>query len=398
MQGGIRNWRAWAQLALGLVLLASLAACSPQAQVSARERLFLERSLALVDAVSLPQCSFQAPPIGGLSALDYDPQSARFYALSDDGGRQGPPRFYTFRVAIERDASGATGIADVSFERVTPLKPEAGDRYPPGQLDPEGLARSPRETVFIASEGATAHGIAPTIAKFELASGRQQTRLELPEYYLPRPAEAEAQAPRGVAPNRGFESLTLGPTGTAATDPFRLFAAPERPLRQDRRPSEPGSPQRVRLLHYRFDAIGPPALLAEHIYPLESPQAGERENGLSELLALEQRGHFLSLERSYGPEGFGARIHQVAVGGATDISGIARLPAELGDLEPMAKQLLLDGRDRDLANWEGMALGPPLPDGSASLVVVSDNNFDPNQPTRLLLFRLVGAPQSASAR
>ena len=52
---------------------------------------------------------------------------------------------------------------------------------------------------------------------------------------------------------------------------------------------------------------------------------------------------------------------------------------------PVTKELLVDfgelGSDRGIApdNLEGMALGPQLPDGRRVLLVVSDNNFSPNQ-------------------
>jgi len=41
-----------------------------------------------------------------------------------------------------------------------------------------------------------------------------------------------------------------------------------------------------------------------------------------------------------------------------------------------------------LDNFEGLVLGPPLPDGSRTLLVVSDDNFGERQHTAFLLFRL----------
>jgi hypothetical protein len=41
-----------------------------------------------------------------------------------------------------------------------------------------------------------------------------------------------------------------------------------------------------------------------------------------------------------------------------------------------------------LDNVEGMTLGPKLPDGRQSLVLVSDNNFAASQSTQFLLFAL----------
>ena len=56
----------------------------------------------------------------------------------------------------------------------------------------------------------------------------------------------------------------------------------------------------------------------------------------------------------------------------------------------MKKTLLLDLRTLGipLDNIEGMTLGPQLPDGRRSLVLVSDNNFAASQFTQFLLFAL----------
>jgi hypothetical protein len=42
-----------------------------------------------------------------------------------------------------------------------------------------------------------------------------------------------------------------------------------------------------------------------------------------------------------------------------------------------------------LDNFEGMAFGPDLPDGARTLLLVSDDNFNPHQRTAFLLFRIV---------
>jgi hypothetical protein len=48
----------------------------------------------------------------------------------------------------------------------------------------------------------------------------------------------------------------------------------------------------------------------------------------------------------------------------------------------------LDALGIPLDNVEGMTLGPELPDGRRSLILVSDNNFAPSQFTQFLLFAL----------
>ena len=43
----------------------------------------------------------------------------------------------------------------------------------------------------------------------------------------------------------------------------------------------------------------------------------------------------------------------------------------------------------ELDNLEGMTVGPRLPDGSQSLLLISDDNFNDKQISQLFLFRLV---------
>ncbi|HPK66301.1 MAG TPA: esterase-like activity of phytase family protein, partial [Thermoanaerobaculia bacterium] len=55
---------------------------------------------------------------------------------------------------------------------------------------------------------------------------------------------------------------------------------------------------------------------------------------------------------------------------------------------PVAKELLLDlgSLGIEMDNYEGMALGRELADGRRLLLIVSDDNFSPEQANRLLLF------------
>ncbi|NEQ28195.1 MAG: esterase-like activity of phytase family protein, partial [Microcoleus sp. SIO2G3] len=192
----------------------------------------------------------------------------------------------------------------------------------------------------------------------------------------------------------GFEALAINPGGysTAWLEPFRLFAATEDALAQDLNSDDSDRPRYSRFLHY---LIGDPqtTLISEHLYPIDPPPLGAVTNGLTELLVLDQGGHFLTLERSYGlTVGAGARTYQIATGGATDTSAIVRLPSDLDGINPIRKQLLLDLSTLGipLDNLEGMAIGPQLSDRSISLILVSDDNFNDAQTTQLLLFRLRG--------
>ena len=112
-------------------------------------------------------------------------------------------------------------------------------------------------------------------------------------------------------------------------------------------------------------------------------------NGLVELLPLNNE-FLLAMERSFSVgAGNTIRLYRVALPGATDVRGVDDLH-QLNRVRTAQKTLLLDLDDLGLAldNLEGMTLGPQLPDGRQSLVLVSDNNFTPGQPSQFLMFTL----------
>jgi len=372
-----QNSRLVARLTAGIIaaVLVLLSACSLP-QVSAEDRLFLPLSLEFLGNYQLPETTLEGTTVGGLSALAYDRQRDRLYALSDDHSRTAPARFYTLK--LNQDPLGPMGLK-VEVEAVTLLKNEQDQVYSQDTIDPEGIALSAHQSVFISSEGVASQNAPPLLAEFDLKTGKQRRRLAIPERYWRNP---ESAAPQGVVENLGFESLAINPEGD------RLFTATESALIQDFEAATPVQPVMNRLLHY-WVGEPQPFLISEHAYPLDPTPAGALVNGLVELIAIDSGGHFLSLERSYSPLiGYGAQIFQVANGGATDTSKLDSFKGAAG-IVPARKRLLLDLAQLGipLANLEGMALGPHL-DGGQSLLLVSDNGFKAEQPTQFLLFRL----------
>ena len=69
---------------------------------------------------------------------------------------------------------------------------------------------------------------------------------------------------------------------------------------------------------------------------------------------------------------------------------MADISEQLDEIRPADKTLLLDLDELGipLDNVEGMAIGPDLPDGRRSLLLVSDNNFSPAGFTQFLLFAI----------
>ena len=362
----------------------SLTACNPPRRVSAEERMFRNLSLELIDQYEIPKDTYRDTVVGGLSAIAYDRQQDVFYVLSDDRSERSPARFYTFKLKVEQTNDGAMAIDSFEPEAVTILSDESG-QYQQGSIDPEGIAISPRNTVFISSEGSPTKDVKPFIAEFELQTGKKLLNLRLPKRYF----ATEEFPDRGIQENQAFESLTINRTGPPQ-DPFRVFTATESALIQDES-LQTEERTRVRFLHYSINPVGEPVLLAEHLYLLEPAPVEVISNGLTELLALQTEGYFLSLERTFGFAGAGAKIFEVIIGNATDTTNIVSLKGNISQVQPLRKKLLLDLEELGiyLDNLEGMTVGPRLPDGSQSLLLISDDNFSDDQISQLLLFRLI---------
>ncbi|MGK7932381.1 MAG: esterase-like activity of phytase family protein [Microcystaceae cyanobacterium] len=352
----------------------------------ADDRRFLDISLEFIDEYQLPSQSFQGTTVGGLSAIAYDKKQNRFYALSDDRSSKGAARFYTLNLDINPSSTEKITLDQVTIEAVTFLQNSQGKTYTPNTIDPEGIAISPRDTLFISTEGVNAKNINPFIGEFDPKTGEYLSQLRLPNRFL---LNASDESPKGLRENLGFEALDIAATSILKDDPFRLFVATEFSLSQDIKINSEGQSP-IRWLHYVISPIGDPVLVAEHLYLLEPAPTGTISNGLTELVALPKEGYWLSLERTFGLFGNGAKIFQVVTGNASDTSRMLEFTGDLEGIKPLQKQLLLDlsTLDIDLDNLEGMTLGPRLPDGSQSLILVSDDNFNKEQVTQFLLFRL----------
>ncbi len=383
----------WMQNALKTILssllILTLTGCAIP-QVSAEDRLFLDVSVDLIGSYTLPKQDFNGDPIGGISAIAYDIPRDRLYALSDSRDR---PHFYTFQTTGLTDANPT-----LTPEAITYLKDNQGNPYAPGTLDPEGMALTPTSTLLISSEGSPARSIAPAVGEYNLTTGQLQTVLPLPERYIPDAILNLERANRGlsaveaqgVQENISFEALAINLSSGAGGiyEPYRLFVATEGPLLQDLDLTA-DIPYKNRLLHYTIDQYQT-TLVSEHLYEMELSPTGAVLHGLSEIAVLDQGGHFLGIERSYGFQGFNIKLFQLASGGATDISSIATLRGDTSSISPIRKELVLDLADLPLPlqNYEAMTFGPSLRNGNRTLIIASDDNFAPEQDTNFLIFEL----------
>ncbi|UEM22479.1 esterase-like activity of phytase family protein [Skermanella mucosa] len=323
---------------------------------------------------------FEGTEIGGLSALTWDPERGVFHALSDSrGGETGAPRFYTLELDL---ADGRFANDDLSVTGVTFLSDADGEPFADAAVDPEGLAYAGSGKLYLSSEGDASAVIPPFVNEFSL-EGRQTGAFDIPEKFLPA-----GDGGSGIRNNLAFESLTLTP------DERTLYSATENALAQDGSVAglDQGSPSRI----LAFDTADG-TVKAEYLYETHAvaeppvPEDAFATNGLVDLLALDNTGTLLALERSFSTGvGNTIKLYEARIGGADDISGIEALDGLDKAPKAVEKELVFDfaGIGLPLDNVEGMALGPVLPDGRQSLTFVSDNNFSDTQFTQFLVFAL----------
>lgn len=345
--------------------------------------------LELIGSYSIPteEWTFGTMPVGGISGLVYDPAKGIYYGISDDRGDNGVPgRLYTLQITLDRG-----GIHDVRVCCVTFLDSDADSPgiqpYPPKGIDAEEVLLTPAGTLLISSErDADDH---PWIREFALDG------VLLRE--IPVPAEFQPSEGKGVRTNRAIEGMALTPDGRT------LYVVNEQALVQDGPTSTVDHGTTVRIVQY--DLSGEvPQIVAEYAYitePVFAPPQGEyADNGVSAILYAKDllpQYDLLIVERAYS-EGVGndIKIFGVRLEGADDIKEMSALPFPFSG-KAVEKTLLLRisaiERFSDVPirpdNIEAITLGPQLPNGHHTLILASDNNFNPHQRNLFIAFELV---------
>ena len=305
--------------------------------------------------------------VGGLSGIVPAPDGSWLAVVDNDG--DSPAR--VFRLTFTVNENGATAA-----EEGRPIAREAIrlEGFNGKNFDGEGIALAPSGNLLVSSE------TEPSIREFSPA-GKLIGELPVPSFFR----TGKGTGTRG---NQGFESLSLAPDGRT------LWTANERALQQDA-PDEKERPSPVRLLRYerQGERFVPGAQLVYEVepivFPMNKPGTGFSVRGVAELLALPS-GDLLAIEREY-VEGRGMRIQLflASLAGATDVSGIGALAG--ASYTPVRKTLLYDFARAGFLpdNIEGIAFGPRLANGSRTLVLVSDNNFELFQQTQVVALRWI---------
>ena len=330
-------------------------------------------SLTLIGSYVIPSgLEIQGIEFGGISGLDYNPETAKFVAICDDRSQKAPARFYDLDINLSED--GIVGIDIIAYHT---LKNPDGNPWAEKAVDPEGIALSWDYHAIYYSSERDQQG-RPGLYKADL-SGKFLEQIALPEQYIPSTSHA-----RGVYNNLAFEGLTF------STDRQHLFAATENALVQDgpKATLEHGSPVRILTLDLSSGKV-----IAEYIYitdpiPVKALNNGWNDNGLTEILSLSD-GSFLVAERAFAAGiGFNIRLYHVNFKGATNVLGKSSINGL--DVTPVNKERVMIIENDDLGikyidNIEAMSFGPEI-DKHKTLILVSDNNFNIKQETQFYAF------------
>jgi hypothetical protein len=341
---------------------------------SATKQSNSNHSIQFIDKVTISNDQLiDSTIIGGFSSIDYLGDN-KYVMISDDRSEFSPARFYEMTINID-----STSILNYEFDNTIFLKNKEGDYFMKDELDPESIRyRASTNTYFYTSEGGrTEEWINPFVWEMNRA-GDFISEVQIPNIFF-------FNDDKGVRENGGFESLTF-------ENDTIIWYANELPLKEDGEvPSFEEAQYPVRLV--RQD-IKNSIVLNQYVYNISllnerpNPSDGFYINSVPEILYIEENKLWV-MERSY-TKGVGnfIKVFEIEMTNATDVKDLKALTEQ--DYKTVTKKLFIDFSDfnQKLDNIEGMTFGPVFPDGSKSLLFVSDDNFSEEQETQLWLFKV----------
>lgn len=271
-------------------------------------------------------------PAGQYSGISYI-KGNQFVAVDDKAGGGGIQSF-----VVQVDSAGNLGMV-----LATALPTNASGEK---DLDNEDLVFvKERNSIFVASEATQ------TIREYQLSGKATGVSLAVPEAFgLAR-----------IVPNRGFEALAYN----AVTGLF--WTTTELPLQADSL--------------YRFQSFSAETLepARQYLYAADAPSVAPETAatarayvfGIPALTALDD-GRLLVMEREvYVPQGGLSALFS----GSFSTTSLYEVDPQRCTAPVLEKKLLLrfSTGALNLADFEGMCLGPVLPDGSQVLLLVADS-------------------------
>lgn len=340
--------------------------------------------------------------LGGLgSGIAWSGSGDRYVMIADRGAGDGAVsfrcRFHEVAVHIDpghpqpvtAEVLKTTLLSGPHQESLIGLAAAIPDGTPgmPKRFDPEAIRLTRENRVLVSDE------YGPSLIEFDL-NGAWVQDWRLPEVLLiQHPAATPVQElpphnTSGRQSNRGAEGLAITPDGQT------MVILMQGPLIQDGALDADGKRRGMVVRLVAIDRTTGHA--TQYAYCLESPAYG-----LNEIEAINNH-EFLVIERDGkgGKKAAFKRIAHIDIKTATPIdSQTVFADGNLPDsIRPVGKSWLIDLLDprwglagKDFPEkTEGLALGPKLPDGRRSLLITSDNDFQPQVPTRIDVFALRG--------
>ena len=321
-------------------------------------------------ATEYPSLS-ESARFGSLSGLAFDVASGQWIGAIDD--REGT------RVAwLAIDFAG--GRLQVTPNRMMALTPGPGvPSRVARESDLEAIAALPDGTFLMGEEGHVRDGEVWQPAILHV------TRDGVVTSVTPYPPKFSitGDPARGLRDNQGFESLARTPRG-------RVIAGLEQPLKEDDEPTSFTHASAGRLIAFeRHGDRWQPGAEWRYLISATPRIAGfpqicsDGENGLVDLLALTET-TLVAMERACLLDAAGQQSANTVQLFTVELAGREARKRPLLDLSALAPRL--SPALARLENFEALSFGPTLPDGTRTLLVVSDDNFRATQKTSFLLF------------
>ena len=331
--------------------------------------------------------------LGFFSDLYYDPVRNEWWGLSDRGPGGGTLPYDTRVQRFTIDIDPITGavsnfqaVETIKFRNGGPKRKMSGQAPDPSDvlgnaLDPEGFVVSPKNGHFLVSDE-----YGPSLYEFN-RNGELVRAFATPANLIPRDANTgvpsyaadPADNPAGKRTNRGFEGLAVSPDGQYAYAMLQSAMLDE------------GGSNGIFNRNVKFD-LDTGRAVAQYAYRMDTASQGR---GVSALVALDDT-HFLVLERNNRGVGVGAelsplpvkRVYKITITSATtdvtDIdldSGTAFTPVSKDPTVfiNLAADTLVDLGNKVPEKWEGLTIGPQLPDGGYVMLAGTDNDYSVTQ-------------------
>lgn len=346
--------------------------------------------------------------IGGLgSALAYSGQGNVYYATPDRGPADGATRYVdrVYKLSI-----GLTPIAPYGTNSysITPTVTDTVLLSPGGKLkyrgsatafdptnstdslrfDPEGIrVAACRQSAYISDE------YGPYLYRFNLQTGLRTAAIPLPNKLLldapsANPTDELSNNVFGRQANRGMEGLAINADGT------KLYGLMQSPLIQDGGLNALN--ERVGTNARLVEITLATGAVREFLYTLD-----HQRNGLNEVLAINDD-EFLVIERDGRTSANTTfkKVFKINISGATDIRNLKAMPSTglPSGVTAVTKSLFIDllSSEYGLAanipeKIEGLAFGPKIAGDRQTLIVSSDNDFFPTQPSNFYVFGIDAA-------